>query len=332
MRKLLAIPTVLALVGCSLFPMTTPVTSTTSSSTTSTTTTTSPTTTTVPTTTTTDPGPIRGLITPTGIPVAVDSVIASGVYRVYSTCGNLTTVRGGTPIYQTPVVLDPGHGGNRDIGSQGRNGLPEKVLNLQIAFEVQRILGERGIGAILTRVDDYATTIPTRSRLADMLGAEVLVSIHHNAPTPGPSPIPGNEVFVQSTSEDSRRLGGLLWEYTVDAMSQFDIQWTAAPDAGVLHVLNDRGGDTYGMVRIPETPAVLLELGYMSNPVEAELFATQEYLEVVSMAIADAIQAYLTTDEPGAPLTGVRNFTASPGLTGPDCVETELEETAPDPG
>ena len=85
--------------------------------------------------------------------MAVDSVIASGVYRVYSTCGNLTTVRGGTPIYQTPVVLDPGHGGNRDIGSQGRNGPPEKVLNLQIAFEVQRILGERGIGAVLPVAD-----------------------------------------------------------------------------------------------------------------------------------------------------------------------------------
>lgn len=301
-------------------------TSTTAPSTTSTSTTSTSTTTTLPATTTTHPGRPLGLITPAGVPVAVRFVVPTG-YMVYSPCGVLTRVSGGEPIYRTPVVLDPGHGGDRDVGAQGRNGLPEKVANLRVAFSAQEQLTSRGIPAVLTRTADYATTIPTRSRLADTLEAEVLVSIHHNAPTPGPSPKPGTEIFFQTGSEESRRLGGVLYTHVVRALSQFtEVQWSAAPDAGVITVHNRRGVDTYGMLRVPETPAVLLEIGYMSNPSEAELFATEEYVEVAGRAIADAIESYLTTDEPGSGwFEPGRQFTASPGLTGSACVETPLE-------
>jgi N-acetylmuramoyl-L-alanine amidase len=285
------------------------------------------TTSTLPTTTTTTVplGPPLGLITPTGVPVAIRLVLPDS-YLVYTPCGNVTRVRDGEPIYRTPVVLDPGHGGNRDVGAQGRNGLPEKVANLRVAFETQRVLAEKGIPSVLTRTDDYATTLSSRSRLADTLGAEILVSIHHNAPTPGPSPIPGNEVFIQSHSAESRRLGGLLYEYTVRELQRFDIPWTAARDAGVLTVVNSRGADAYGMIRLPQTPSALLELGYMSNPVEAELFATDEYLEVAGRAIADAVEAYLSTDQPGSGWHEPgRVFNPNPGLSQSSCIDPDLE-------
>ena len=287
----------------------------------------STTTTTMPsTTTTTDPGPPLGLITPAGIPVAVRLVLPEG-YLVWTPCGEIARVSGGEPLWQTPVVLDPGHGGNRDIGAQGRNGLPEKVLNLQVAMAAKAHLEARGIPAVLTRVDDYATTLRTRSQLADLLQASALISIHHNAPTPGPSATPGTEIFYQSRSEESRRLGGVLYEHVFEALSKFDqVQWSAAPDAGVITVLSSRGTDAYGMVRIPETPAVLLEFGYISNPAEAELFATEEYVEVAALSIADAMEAYLYTDAPG---TGWyepgRVFDPAPGLTQAACVEVPLE-------
>lgn len=318
--------TVLALVsGCAL--MSPPTTETTSTSTTSSTTTTAPTTTTTaPTTTTTvpNPGPILGLITPTGVPVSV-ILAEGGQYLVNTPCLAPAWVRGGEPLYRTSVVLDPGHGGTRDIGAQGANGLPEKVVNLDLSFEIQRVLESRGISTVLTRTRDYATTIPARSRLADRLRADVLVSIHHNAPAPAPSPTPGTEVFYQSTSEDSRRLSGLLFEYVYNALLQFDVAWTATPETGAFTVLNNQGRDTYGMLRIPRTPSALLEVGYINNPPEAELFATDEYLTVMGEAIADAIEAYLKTDQPGSGWTEGRTFTAQPGLSGAQCIETELE-------
>lgn len=294
--------------------------------TTTTTTGSTTTTTTGSATTTTNPGRPLGLITATGVPVAISVVLPEG-FLVHSPCGVLVRVSGGEPLYRTPVVLDPGHGGDRDVGAQGRNGLPEKVANLRVAFAAQAQLEQRGIPTVLTRTADYATTIPMRSNLADTLEAEVLVSIHHNAPTPGPSPKPGTEIFMQSNSPESRRLGGVLYTHVVRSLSAFsEVEWSAAPDAGVITVHNQRGTDTYGMLRIPKTPSVLLEVGYMSNPSEANLFATEEYTEVAGRAIADAIESYLTTDEPG---TGWyepgRQFTAAPGLTGPACVDPPLE-------
>jgi N-acetylmuramoyl-L-alanine amidase len=303
---------------------TAPTVPTTSTTVPSTTTTTEPATTT--TTTTVDPGPPLGLITPNGIPVAIRLVLPEG-YLVWTPCGETARVSGGEPLWQTPVVLDPGHGGNRSIGAQGRNGLPEKVVNLQVAMAAKAELEARGIPTVLTRVDEYATTLRARSQLADLLQASALVSIHHNAPTPGPSPTPGTEIFYQSRSAESRRLGGVLYEHVFHALSQFtEVQWTAAPDAGVITVLNSRGTDAYGMIRIPETPSVLLELGYISNPSEAELFATEEYVEVAGRAIADALETYLDTDDPGMGwYEPGRVFDPAPGLSQAACVEVPLE-------
>lgn len=329
MNRVAAILVMVLLAACSAIPAgLTPTFVPTSSTLAVSTTTSQPTrtTSTISTTTTTDPGPVLGLITPNGIPVAVRVRLPDG-YLVLSPCGVLTRVSGGEPLYRTAVVLDPGHGGDRDIGAQGRNGLPEKVANLRVAFAAQAELEARGIPTVLTRTADYATTLRTRSELADHLQAQALVSIHHNAPTPGPSPTPGTEIFMQSDSEESRRLGGVLYGHVVDALSRFtEVQWSAAPDAGVITVHNERGIDTYGMIRIPETPAVLLEMGYMSNPSEADLFATEEYVEVAGRAVADALEAYLTTEEPGRGwYEPGRQFTASPGLSRAACVDTPLE-------
>ncbi len=323
-RDVVAAPLLAVLAGCTMVISTPPVAHPTESTTSTTVVVT--TTTVVPATTTTiHQGPPLGLITPTGVPVAIRLVLPSG-YLVHTPCGNVARVSGGEPLYRTPVVLDPGHGGNRDIGAQGRNGLPEKVLNLEVALATQEVLAEMGIAAVLTRVDDYATTLSGRTRLADLLQAEVLVSIHHNAPTPAPSPVPGVEVFIQSHSAESHRLGGLLYHYTFAALNQFDVAWTAAPDSGVITVVNSRGIDAYGIIRLPETPSALIELGYISNPAEAELFATAEYVEAAAHSLATAIRAYLETDEPG---TGWyqpgRVFNPSPAVGRADCVETELE-------
>ncbi len=313
-------------VGCTLIANPSTTTTTLVLTTTSSTTTTSmaATTTTPATTTTTDPGPVLGLITPTGVPVAVLITDGDG-YLVNTPCGAVARVSGGEPIYRTSVVLDPGHGGARSIGTQGSNGLPEKVLNLDLSFEIQRVLEDRGISTVLTRTADYGTTITMRTRLADMLQADVLVSIHHNAPAPAFSPTPGTEVFYKSDSEESRRLAGLLYEYTYNTLLQWDIAWTAAPDAGALTVLNPQGRDTYGIVRLPVTTPALLEIGYLHNPAEAVLFATDEYLEKMAVGVADAIEAYLTTDEPGSGWSGSRTFTAQAGLTPAQCDEPDLE-------
>ncbi len=267
----------------------------------------------------------RVLVTPGGIvvPVLVD---LGDSYIVSTPCGASTTVETGTPYSSVDLVLDPGHGGKRETGSVGFNDLTEKSLNLDVAMRTAELLEDRGISVLLTRTSDYQLPIVTRAEIADRLKARAVVSIHHNAPNANPSSTPGTEMFVQYGSRESRRLGGLLWEEVVDALSGFDIAWTSAQDAGAVVVLNEDGGNAYGMVRRPNVPAVLAELGYLSNPEEAELFETDEYRDAVSLALADGLERWLTTSESGGGFVAKpRVFTPS-GLTGgiEGCVDPDL--------
>ena len=265
------------------------------------------------------------LITPTGVVVAILDRGNTG-FIVRTPCDNTATVGNGEPVGQVAVVLDPGHGGPIDSGAVGSNGLREADANLTLALATERLLVERGISVILTRTADYAVRIGVRSQLADDLGAQIMVSIHHNAPTPGPSTAPGTEIFVQSDSERSRRLGGLIWERVVDALSGIeDVEWSAAPDSGVLQVINSSGEDAYGMVRLPETVSVLAELAYVSSPSEAEMIATPEYIEIASTALADAIEAYLEANDLGAGYVDEpRFFNPLPGISAGSCEDPTL--------
>ncbi len=263
-------------------------------------------------------------MTETGIPVAVLENSDAQGFVVMTPCGFEAEIATGEPLGITDVVIDPGHGGPTDTGAVGANGLSEKEVNLEVARLIVEMLGGRGIPAVLTRSGDYASPLFVRAHLADTVGARLMVSIHHNAPTPAPSPDPGVEVFVQKGSEDSARLGGLLWEQTRSALSAFDVPWTAAEDSGVMTVLNSRGDDAYGIIRHPETTTALVELGYISNPAEAELFATSEYPPVAARAVVDAIEAFLTTEDPGAGFVEGRSFNPRPGIGQDVCVDPDL--------
>ena len=278
------------------------------------------------TTTTSGPAPpALAIHTNTGVPVVVLSDIGTG-YVVRTTCGQTGYVTSGEPIIEAAVVLDPGHGGLVDTGAVGRNGLMEKDVNLDVARATQLELQARGISVVLTRNGDYAVPLSNRAAFADHLSPEVMVSIHHNAPTPGASETPGTEIFVQSDSTSSTRLGGLVWEHLVAALSMFDVRWAASSDAGVLMVLNTRGADAYGMLREPNTVTVLAELLYISNGPEASLMLTEKYVHLAATALADAIEDYLISDAPGSGYVDEpRVFNPRRGISADLCVEAVLE-------
>lgn len=272
-------------------------------------------------------GPALALITPTGVVVPVVSE-TDAEYLVRTPCGNSASLAWGTPIYGAQVVLDPGHGGEVETGAVGDNGLAEKDLNLRLAKRAARLLHDRGISVVLTRTSDYRIPLAIRAEIGDSVGADLMVSIHHNAPNWLPSDTPGTEIFVQKETPESRRLGGLIYEEVVAALRQFeDVEWTSADDAGALEVLNNSGGDTYGMVRRPTMPAVLAEFGYISNPSEAELFATDEYIEVAAEALSQAIWRWLVTSDSGSGFVDEpRIFTPTGGTGGVSgCVDPDLE-------
>ena len=249
-------------------------------------------------------GSPRAMMTAAGVPVAVIERTGSG-YVVRAPWGGITEIATGEPIEGVQVVIDPGHGGRWESGAVGSNGLAERDLNLTLSRAIVAELADRGIAAVMTRTGDYGSLLAVRAAFADALRADALISIHHNAPTARLGDSPGTEVYVQSASPgapraSSARLGALLYEEITAALARFEgIRWARLPDAGVLRVLSPRGGDAYSMIRRPATPAVLVEYGYLSNPVEAALFATDEYISAAATATADAVEAYLHSDRQG---------------------------------
>jgi N-acetylmuramoyl-L-alanine amidase len=277
--------------------------------------------------TTIDRGEPLALVSPTGVVVPILEVGDDG-YLVQTPCQDQTTLVFGTPLYQVDVVLDPGHGGDIETGAVGPNGLAEKDLNLSLSKAAARKLEDRGITVALTRTSDYRIPLITRAQIADTLEAEALVSVHHNAPVLSTSTEPGTEVFYQTESPESARLGGLIQEEVVEALSQFtEVKWVRASDAGVVGVLKPDGTESYGMIRRPETTAVLAEFGYLANRSEAELFATDEYIDAAAEALATAVERFLESDQAGVePNAENRTFTPTGGTGGiGGCVDPALE-------
>ncbi|MFO4632600.1 MAG: N-acetylmuramoyl-L-alanine amidase, partial [Actinomycetota bacterium] len=280
-----------------------------------------------PTSTTSLPSPIRDTGTKSGIIVTKSGVTAellvqsAAGFLVRSPCGNQVLVPEGQPIARTQIVLDPGHGGRKDPGAVSRTGLKESDINLSIALATQLELRRLNISSVLTRTGNYSSLLNIRALLADALNADALISIHHNSPSANPSTTPGTEVYVQSKSAQSQRLGALIYEKTFAYLSSIEnINWVSRSDAGVIQVLNSKGSDAYGIIRRPATPSILLELSYLSNPPEVELITSDAYAKNISQAIAAGIQSFLMTDKTiSDPANKVRLYNPGSGLGSGSC-------------
>ena len=271
-----------------------------------------------------------GLVTPSGVTVAVLGV-SDGQFVVRTPCGNTATVSAGRPIEDVRVVIDPGHGGPSDSGAHGPNGLVERDLNLTLANAVLRELASRNISAATTRNRSLWDAAAGARRVRRRAGRRCAGFDPPQRPHLAHRRHPGRRGCTCSRRQteqaraDSARVGGLLYEEITASLAGFDnIEWSRLSNAGVLRVLAPGGGDTYGMIQFPAMPAVLVEYGYLSNPSEADLFATDDYIATAAKATANAIQAWLNTDRPGTGyIEKPRVF--NPGGAPSRCNEVPLE-------
>jgi len=180
---------------------------------------------------------------------------------------------------RTVVVIDAGHGGN-DPGAIGVNGILEKDLNLDLAKLVYvKSLAYPELQLVLTRRSDVYLELADRLELATSVGAKLYVSIHANAY--GSSSVSGIETYIGlGADDDTCRLAEILHGTLIRA--------TSARDRGV------RTSDLY--VGNAKMPAVLLELGFLTNPAEAARLATIRYQDDLAEAILSGILLYLEND------------------------------------
>lgn len=221
-------------------------------------------------------------------------------------------------IFDT-VVIDPGHGGD-DRGALGPTGLREKDLTLAISQELAHVLRTRaGLRVLLTRDADESRSLIERTAAANQAGADLFLSIHANA-TVVPNAW-GAETFFLSlggTDEASRTLAAfendatgvqartgasagsdleiLLW----DMAQQQYLQESARLADVVQRELNELAGTRdrgvkqadFVVLRGATMPAVLVEVGFLTNPREEHRMRTAAFQQATAEALYRAVIAF----------------------------------------
>lgn len=214
------------------------------------------------------------------------------------------------------VVIDPGHGG-RELGCKGVAGTREKDLVLQVALRLRRILLELpDVQVLMTRAKDQHVGLWERVELANQSGAHLFISIHANAfvrPSLG-----GVETFfhsVEASDEEARRVaraenapGRLDTGAPPDAISSILADMQRAETlrdssrfahlvqgelAGVLPFenLGVKQAD-FVVLRGTHMPAVLLELGFLTNGREEKILKNERIQERIAQAVRLAVINY----------------------------------------
>ena len=199
--------------------------------------------------------------------------------------------RGNYDVFNKIVYLDAGHGGY-DPGAS-YFGISEKSLTLAIQSRVKAKLEAEGYQVVTTRTSDTFVDLTDRSRAANASESDIFVSIHINAA--GSSDVQGIETYYyQPFAEYPSRINATyhanptrlsMSDTLANAIQSSLINATGAQNQGVKR-------RTFAVLRETTAPAVLLELGFLSNPQEAARLNTSAYQETLANAIVAGIKRY----------------------------------------
>jgi len=215
------------------------------------------------------------------------------------------------------IVIDPGHGG-RDPGAIGRSGLREKDVALDIAKRLKTIFESSGFEVYLTRDYDKFIPLEERARFANRKGTDIFISIHANANRA--RSLSGFEAYYISNKIDNERRAlvsaentGLKLENASSYAESLDLKATvwdiiygqnrsesiALGQHICRYVTNNLDTRVLGVKGAPfyvlkwtQMPALLLEVGFLSNTYEEKLLRNGFYRQQIAEAIAGGLRSY----------------------------------------
>ncbi len=195
------------------------------------------------------------------------------------------------------IVIDPGHGGNDD-GAKG-NGLVEKELTLDVAQRLQKILHTYNFPTVLTRQSDNYVALADRVAAGNKFEDSLFVSIHFNQSRVGA--VAGVETFYADSKVPPEQEWTWLGFFDKPVVPPADNGETLAGFIQASLVMkmesSNRGMKTKMLyvVRHTRAPAVLVEGGFLSNPLEAQLLKNADYKDRLAAAVAEGIVNYQKT-------------------------------------
>ena len=185
------------------------------------------------------------------------------------------------PLEGVSILLDPGHGGN-ELGARGPNGYPEKDVNLVVSKLLQQELLNRGATVYMTRETDVDVSLRARMDMIAEVKPTLAFSIHYNALPDSGDAINTAGVGMFWYHAQSHDLAIFMQEYLVERLNR--------PDYGVFW-------NNLALTRPHAAPTILLELGFMINPVEFEWITNPAEQQKLASTLADGIVAWLRSKE-----------------------------------
>ena len=231
------------------------------------------------------------------------------------------------PLARKVIVIDPGHGGI-DAGTTGVDGLKEKDVVLDEARRVAKALEKRGYAVHLTRDTDIYIPLRERIAIARSYDADLFISLH--ADSNPDSGVAGASVYTLSErGSDKEAVALAKKENQSDIIAGVDLK---GQENTVSHILIDlaqrdtinrsaRFAQTlvaelphatdviaraphrsaaFAVLKAPDVPAVLIELGYLSNAGDCGRMDTGGWRDAVATSIADAVTRQFQLEIAGA--------------------------------
>ena len=222
------------------------------------------------------------------------------------------------------IIIDPGHGGV-DPGTIGVSGTYEKHLTLAMARELKRQLLRSGrFEILLTRDRDIFVPLRDRVRMARDAKGELFISIH--ADTVKNKKIKGPAVYTLSEKASDREAQELAdKENKADLIAGIDLTYESPEVTNILIDLAQRESmhqsarfatiliaklkrrtrvlrnthrfAGFAVLKAPDIPSVLLEMGFLSNPQDERLLRSRDYRARLAQAVVEAVQLYFVRVE-----------------------------------
>ena len=243
--------------------------------------------------------------------------IASPAPSARKTDRETPTARDGLPV----IVIDPGHGG-LDTGAIAPSGEEEKTIALAVALRLRKKLELSGrFRVVLTRSDDTFIPLTERLRVARSNQAALMLSIHADSISRNEGEARGASIYTVShkaSDKEAARLAdkenkadliagidlsgqnndvvGILYDLTHRETKNFSGQFarTLAAEIKSAALLNRDPLRSAGFIvlKAPDVPSVLLELGFLSNPEDVKMLVSEAWRDKVADAMAGAVAAF----------------------------------------
>jgi N-acetylmuramoyl-L-alanine amidase len=202
------------------------------------------------------------------------------VFAPNSTSSNKTSSTSKSKQYT--VVIDAGHGGY-DAGSIGSKGVKEKDTTLPVALKLGSILESKGVKVIYTRKTDNISlpkneraNLAARADISNKANADLFISIHNNSSIFKSAK--GAETYYYPFSSKCKSLASNIQSQIIGDMKRYN--------RGIKT-------STFYVLRYVKAPAVLVELGFISNTTEETQLSNANYQSQFANAIAKGILKYL---------------------------------------